>query len=223
MTLSSSDWFGALDATWPAQEMIAQDGWVFRVGAGGGKRVSATTGLGDIALAERVARDHDQTALFMIRDGLDDQALDHALAARGYEIIDPVILMAREVAGGAPLPEFEISDRAREIWAKGGIGPPRLAVMERTKGPKAVLEEDGGVAFFAQSSDVAMIHALEVHPDMRRRGVGRCLVTRAIEIAPQGWLAAAVVDRNHASLKLFESLGFQPVARYHYRIKVENL
>ena len=74
--------------------------------------------------------DEGQEHLFMIRDG--DEILDAALAARGYEIIDPVTLYLCETARLRPasLPRaqsyciWEPLHIMREIWAAGGIHEP---------------------------------------------------------------------------------------------------
>ncbi|WP_108257566.1 hypothetical protein [Mangrovicoccus ximenensis] len=56
-----------------------------------------------------------------------------------------------------------------EIWALGGIGRDRLAVMARAAGPHvSLMARDGdtpaGTAFAAVHGDVAMIHAIEISP-----------------------------------------------------------
>ena len=55
---------------------------------------------------------------------------------------------------------------AAELWAEGGIGPARLAVMERVQGPKTVIlaraqDRAAGVAFVALHDGMAMLHGLE--------------------------------------------------------------
>ena len=47
----------AIDATWPPAVLDRRGGWVLRRGAGGGKRVSAASGSGGVALAEAAMRD----------------------------------------------------------------------------------------------------------------------------------------------------------------------
>ena len=46
-----ADLFAAVDATWPAAEDTQVGGWTIRDGRGGGQRVSAASGIGDIAVA----------------------------------------------------------------------------------------------------------------------------------------------------------------------------
>ncbi len=80
----------------------------------------------------------DQDRLFMLRPG--EEALDHALSARGYDLIDPVVIYVGDpavlVALKAPDGVNWVEARARlalldGIWRAGGVGPGRRAVMAR--------------------------------------------------------------------------------------------
>lgn len=237
--------YTAIDATWPAARMWNADGWVLRDGAGGGKRASAATALQigdcpDIARAERAMRDMDQSPLFMIRVG--DDPLDQQLAARGYRIIDPVNLytISTDALGPTAPPPARCYDIwpplaiTEAIWAEGGIGPGRLALMARAEGPKTSLlgrvgqRKDGaaGAAFLALDEktgdrDIAMIHALEIRATYRRHGLGRLMMHQSARWARrQGatQLALAVTQANGAANQLYTSLGMQLVGQYHYRI-----
>jgi hypothetical protein len=84
--------YDVVDGTWPAAEYMQTGPWLFRRGAGGGQRVSATTARGpftveDIATAEAQMKAMGQPNLFMIREG--DETLDALLAEQGYVIHDP--------------------------------------------------------------------------------------------------------------------------------------
>lgn len=230
------DLFDALDATWPAEAFIEQPPWTLRRGAGGGQRVSAataTTGApddDDITAAEDGMRALAQHPLFMLRP--QDEALDARLEARGYDIVDPVAIFL------VPLPEngdvlscerctpiWPASPEACNIWRTGGIGPARIAVMERVLGPKTALicTDEGealGTVFVAKDGDVAMLHALEVSPDARRQGVGTELMNAASLWGTQNganWLALMVTRANTPANALYRALGMRDVGGYHYR------
>ena len=78
----------------------------------------------------------------------------------------------------------------REIWAAGGVGPRKLAVMARVAEPKTYLlgrigDTPAACAFAACDHRIGMLQALEVAAPFRRRGLGTAL-TRA----GAGWAAA---------------------------------
>ena len=51
--LRNTDLFNAIDETWPAHTLTKLEDWIIREGCGGGQRVSATSGSGDIVAAEK--------------------------------------------------------------------------------------------------------------------------------------------------------------------------
>jgi ribosomal protein S18 acetylase RimI-like enzyme len=232
------DLSAALEATWPPAEVLRLGPWRLRLGEGGGSRVSSATlegPMGEVAAAEAAMRGFGQRPLFMVREG--EQDLDRALAARGYAVLSPSLLMAAPIAEvahsvadvttidcTAPLVAME------ELWREGGIGPARLAVMARAPQPKAYFlgrldERPAGVAFVACAGQVAMVHALHVSPRFRRRRLGARLSRAAAAWgAAQGaeTFALAVEESNAAARTLYEALGLQVAARYHYRIAPEE-
>ena len=215
-----------LDATWPAAAYQRLGPWLMREGRGGGKRVSAISALGDwrdadIDLAESAAPE----PLFMVND----PALDHALAARGYQIIDPVIAYAAPVSAFPPhdphscfahWPPLAI---ATQIWDQAGIGPARLQVMDRAADKTALLlrqDRAAGVCFVARAGDTAMVHAVEVAPPFRRRGSAQNLLAAAAHwAAARGadTLSLVVTESNIPARALYRKLGMAEVGRYHYR------
>ena len=226
------------EATWPPAETTVQDGWTIRNGAGGGKRVSAATAevtgqLPDIAKAEAAMIALGETPLFMLREG--EAALDAALAERGYDLIDPVTLYicptktltqneAPRLTAFTLFPPLQIME---ELWAEGGIGPTRLAVMDRAKGPKTAIlgrqnDRAAGVAYVAIHENTAILHALEVTKNQRRQGVAVNIMRAAARWADDNgaeWFSVIVTDANTAANALYSSLQMQRVGRYHYRIR----
>lgn len=232
-----ADLLRAVDATWPAAAWHRVGPWLLREGRGGGKRVSAATAVdpvtpADIALAEAAQRDLGQPPLFMIRPG--DQALDADLAARGYRLVDPVLLRVAPVASFAPpdpmrsFPHWPPLAMTRDIWAETGVGPARQAVMQRVTGPATALlarspdpgNRAAGAAFVAVADSIAMIHALEVLPALRRQGSANQMLRSAACWAQQNgasWLALAVTRDNAGANQLYASLNMPVVGHYHYR------
>ena len=236
----------AFESTWPPAATRRLGRWTLRDGQGGGKRVSAATAgpepegaltpadwVGALPAAETAMRALCQPPLFRLDP--EQTALDAALAARGYRVADPTVIYAAPTARIAterppPVTTFEVWEPLaimREIWADGGIGPARLAVMDRATAPKTALlgrraDQPAAAAFAAAHRGVAMVHALEVRPDHRGHGLGRWMMRAAAFWAlaqGAGQLAVAVTRQNTAGNALYASLGMAVVGSYHYRIK----
>ncbi len=226
----------AMEATWPAASVRRVGPWAVREGRGGGHRVSAATVEGawtaaDIPAAEAAMATLGQAPLFMVRGGED--ALDAALVARGHGLIAPVVLYAAPVAAlvDADLPplsgfaHWPPLAAARDIWAAGGIGPARQAVMDRAPDPRAAIlartgDRPAGVAFAAMAGGIAMVHAIHVELRLRRQGTGLALMRVAAAWAHQlgaETLALAVERGNVAARALYERLGMAEAGQYHYR------
>lgn len=237
MTPTVQTLYAVTEATWPPADRTPAGPWLLRFGAGGGKRVSAATAEGDwtdddLAAAETAMRMLGQDALFMIREG--DEALDAALAARGYEIIDPVNLWVCPVERlmDVPIPRvtaFTIWEPLAimcDIWAAGGIGPDRIAVMDRAEVPKTALlgrisDKPAGSAYCAISEGIAMVHALEIAAPHRRKGLGLWLMRQAAHWAKANgadWMSVLCTQANVGANGLYASLGMQVVGQYHYRL-----
>jgi GNAT superfamily N-acetyltransferase len=226
----------AMEATWPAAATTRLGPWLLRDGQGGGKRVSATSLLGDfdkaaLTMVEVVMRDRSGSALFTL--GPADAVLDAALAELGYKTVDPVVIYAARLTDlpqePAPhmttFPHWPPLGIAVDLWAEGGIDAARLAVMHRVAGPKCAIlgrqnDRAAGVAFVAAHGPFAFVHALEISPLLRRKGVARHILQAAVSWAnEQGAteLALAVTSANDGARALYASFGMQVVGQYHYR------
>lgn len=226
-------------ATWPPASAHTIGPFTVPDGQGGGQRVSAArltsptdTDATDTQIEAALAglASTGQPPLFMV---LGHQAgLDAKLTARGFQprdathaMIIPCATLAQApppVTCFAVWPPLAIQT---EIWTAGGIGPARLAVMHRAQGPKMSLfgrmnDKPAGTAFVAIHDGVAMLHALEVMPQHRRKGLGKIMMSAAAAWAESGGattLAILVTGENKPAQGLYASLGFQAVGRYHYR------
>ena len=175
--------YDVLDRTWPPAHFLQIGLFKVRRGDGGGQRVSAASlrgdgfELGDIHAVVKAMDALGQPNLFMIRDG--DDKLDAALADQGYRIKDPVTLFAGSAVmlanydqkGLAVIDASEPIAIMSEIWEERGIGKGRRDVMRRAPSPKASFlgrKEDrpAGVAYVGCDDNIAMLHALEVLPEM---------------------------------------------------------
>lgn len=227
--------FAALAATWPAAEEVHEGPLTLRRGDGG-SRVSAATFDGELDMlhldtAARTMRGWGQTPLFMVRAGQD--ALDARLAQAGYSVKDPTVFYSAPIAKQTqqrppPVTTFTAWPPLtvqHEIWQSGGVGPNRRAVMDRAVGPKVTHlgrldDRPAGTCFTAISGEIAMLHALEILPAFRRRGLARYLLTAAaFWAASKGarWFALAVTEGNAGANALYQGLGMTRAGGYHYR------
>jgi len=230
-----SDLFAVIDGTWPAASVQHAGGFAVREGLGAGSRVGSASlevpfGACDIDAAIAAHRALNQPVKFMIRPG--EEALDAALAERGFEIFDPVIIYGAPVAsllGTVPpvtafahWPPLQI---ARELWTELGIGAARQAVMERAPQPKACVlgrKEDraAGAMFVGIHDGVAMAHALAIAPSMRRKGLARAMMFEAArwaETEGATQMTLVVTRANEGANALYQGLGMTEVGSYHYR------
>lgn len=230
-----------IDGTWPAEKYETLGPWLLRLTTGAGSRVSAASALRPSPEETRFKEAEDamwsrgQTPLFMVRSG--EESLDDALEAEGYRIKDPVSFYIASVAAMTaqrppPVTCFEVwppLEAEREIWAEGGIGPARLAVMDRVTGPKTTIfgrleDTPAGVLFVACHGEIAMVHAVETAHRFRRKGLGRHMMTAAAFWARDNGastLSLLVTNANEGANALYASLGMTPAAGYHYRIHPE--
>ena len=173
--------------------------------------------------------------LLMIRG--EDSVLDLDFAYRGFWIFDTVQVLAEEVVKltDVPIPPvttfsvWEPLAFMREFWAQGGVGPARLDVMARADTKTAVLaranDRPSGVGFVAVNEDIAMVHAVEVLPQQRRRGVAQWIMRQsAFWAQEQGARTMAVLctEANKPALSLYSALGFASVGKYHYRMSAKD-
>jgi GNAT superfamily N-acetyltransferase len=214
--------------------------FTLRRGEGGGQRVSAATvegpwTAGELLGAEAAMRAMGQAPLFMLTP--QDAALDLALAARGFQIKDQVVVFAGSCAmlaadGPAHMttfPHWPPLEIAKSLWLDGHVGPARLAIMARAAGPRAVLlgranDRAAGVAFVALSGGTAFVHALHVVPGLRRQGLARNLMRAAAawgKGAGADQLALAVTAANAPAVALYASMEMAAMGQYHYRVLAE--
>ncbi|MCY1126703.1 GNAT family N-acetyltransferase [Frigidibacter sp. RF13] len=231
-----TDLLAALDSTWPAASMHRAGGWLVREGRGGGKRVSAATVAGedasatiDMAIEAQAAL--GQPPLFSLRDG--DVAEDEELARRGFRIVDPTVLYEAPLDALTAEPPRHMTSFPiwpplaimADLWAESGIGAARQAVMARCTLPKTAIlgrveDRAAGVLYIAIDGDLAMLHALHVAPDFRRKALARNQMRAAAAWARDAGalrLGLAVTEANVPARALYERLGMGPVGRYHYR------
>lgn len=228
--------YNVIGATWPAAQILDVAGVKLRKGLGGGNRVSAATAdqtLSNATLqrAEDMMRVWQQKPTFMIRDA--DDELDAQLDLAGYSardwtriyLCDIEKLTTTRPKQGTTFAVWPPLAVQQEIWLTGGIGPDRIAVMERAHMPKTTIlgrldEQPASTLFVGVHDSIAMIHAVEVLPQFRRKGLAKELMAAAAFWAKSKGatqMALLTTTANGAANPLYASLGMDVVGSYHYR------
>ncbi|MDO5529776.1 MAG: GNAT family N-acetyltransferase [Paracoccus sp. (in: a-proteobacteria)] len=229
----------AFDATWPAETRDQIGGLMFCANGGvGGDRVNASHAIArwneadiDKAIAQYDALGQPPMFRAMERD----VTLIAALEARGFQSKPGAALMTIDVEllSDVPVPDMTVLAHwpplsiQRELWRAGGYDDARMAVMERADGPKISLlaridDRAAGSAFVAIEGETAMIHAIEVAPAYRRRGLAGFMLRRAAiwaDDAGAATLALAVGTENSAAIATYNRLGFAPAGHYDYYVR----
>ena len=229
-----------IEHTWPAYDTRTHGQWTIREGRGGGKRVSATTlnrfrELPNLKDAEEGMQALNQRPIFMIREGEGD--LDYLLAKEGYEFTDYSNIYIAPIEGFAKtkpprLSVFDIWEPLQiqnDIWSNAGVGSSRTAVMHRVKGPKTSFflrweNHPAGTAFIGIHNNIAMVHAMEILPQQRRKSVATLAMYQAAIWAKSfgaHTLSVICTKENLGANALYASLHMQLVGGYHYRTKKE--
>ncbi len=142
---------------WPAYEQRTYDGWILRYAGGVTKRANSVLALGrpaDLAgaieAAEAFYAEKGQRSVFSVGVGA-MPGLDDELAARGYGVVDPTVIM---VGDGVPEPVRQVRVEERPWpgwletwWAVDGRYAEGVEAAERIcRGVPALyaaVEEDG--------------------------------------------------------------------------------
>ncbi|QXT41320.1 GNAT family N-acetyltransferase [Gymnodinialimonas ceratoperidinii] len=236
-----TDIFPVLEATWPAAKTRQVGPFIVPEADRGGNRVSAAR-LADPKASEASAEEVEAAAAHMQSQGraplfqvLGTQpALDEILDAQGYTARDHTVAMVIRAADLAatppPVTAFDIWPPLAiqtELWEAGGIDAARRAIMDRARCRKTalfgrIIDKPAGAAFIGIHKDIAMLHALEVAPVARRKGLAAHMMRLAAKWSADNgaeWLSILVTQQNTAALGLYASLGMEPVGTYAYRVK----
>jgi GNAT superfamily N-acetyltransferase len=174
-------------------------------------------------------------------DGIDTD-LDRELAARGYRLDTPTLVLtaaAREVAvattpvGGARSGLVRLDDQPDDEWLATyhyrGQRLPAVARALLLSAPRQVfasVRDDRGralaVARGASSRGWTGVTAMEVDPAHRRQGLARALLGRlsswAVELGDES-MYLQVAEANAGARALYAPVGFAAHHGYHYRVR----
>lgn len=224
-------------AAWPAYEQRTHDGWVLRHAGGVTKRANSVLPLGSpadlagaIAAAETFYAERGLPCVFSVGPRA-TPGLDGELAARGYQVVDPTVIMAGPVAREPVVHEVRVEERPwqgwlKTWWAVDGRYGTGLAEAERictgASAWYAAVEEDGvpvAVGRGVPQGDTLGVYCMATLPRARRRGLARS-VLRALVRQGGGTSAYLVVTaQNQGARALYGSEGLAEKGEYHYRVR----
>jgi N-acetylglutamate synthase len=233
----------ALNA-WPAPQQLLIDGWVARFGGGYTKRANSTTPLypaqrppdETLATCEQLYRARGLPPIVRLVSFGGHAPLDALLAARGYTLLDPSLVLRRDLAPepagedeSAALEQLDLDPWLALYAALSGVAPETLPAHRAILA--GITAERGMFGLRAGGELVACGMAVREVPFVglfdivvgrghRRRGYGQALVRGML-----GWGAGRgarhaylqVVEANAPARRLYEGLGFREAYRYWYR------
>ncbi|MFI7130531.1 GNAT family N-acetyltransferase [Nonomuraea sp. NPDC050153] len=231
---------------WPAYEQRIHDGWVLRYAGGVTKRANSVLPLnapadlnGAIEAAEAFYGERGQRCVFSLGPG-STPGLDEELERRGYELVDPTVIMAGSPAAPPPAHKVRIEDRPWQgwletWWAVDGRYGTGFEDAERicTGVPAwyAALEEDGVALAVGRAvpqadtsggssqSDTLGIYCMATLPEARRRGLARAVIRALVRHAGAKSAYLVTTAPNLAAQALYRGEGFEIAGRYHYRVR----
>ena len=231
---------------WPAPHTRWLGRWLLRAGEGWTGRANSVLPLGgpglplDAALAE-VSGWYAGWRLpprFAVPTP-GREALDAALAARGWTAANPTRVLTADVGvalRAAPerpdLPPVVVEPEPADDWAaayhyRGDAGLPPIGRSILTASPRpgfAVVRDAGRVLAIGRASldqGWVGVTAVEVDPAHRRRGLAVHVMRGLLGWAAEAGVADAylqVADENAPALALYGRIGFGLHHRYHYRL-----
>lgn len=228
-------------AAWPALSEQAHAGWRLRTARGYTKRAnSANAGPSaqplDAQDLERIEAHYARHALptiFRLTAPGPQPDLDAVLDRRGYERVDPSLVLWRPLqarAGASAASTLAWPDWLEAFQSiSGKLGPGQathLAMLQAIDGPcapavwPAQAPRCAGLAVLHQGW--AGLFDVATAPDARRQGLARALCQQLLDwAAAQGAHHAylQVVEANAAARALYAQLGFVTAYRYWYRVK----
>lgn len=226
---------------WPAGETRRVDGWLWRYSGGGSQRANSVSALsyegadveGTIDAIEALYREHGAPVRFQVGFPLSQpDDLDQRLAARGYEVHDPVTTLLKSVEPVTAPTDVVLREAPSEGWLSvylANVTPDRrpfaTAILARVPEPCVFAEaiRDGAVVATALGvfhENTVIAECVGTASTARRQGAAAA-VMRALE----GWgaglgahtIGLQAVTTNMPAQGLYAALGYAPAGTYHYR------
>lgn len=223
---------------WPAAECHAIGGWRLHAASGFSGRINACWPLDDPGppldeAVQRTERWYSARGLpprFKIVEGT-ALVLVSRLTARGYRSGAPTLVMVGDISGtvdpgvriGVSLDADFLKVFAASQEAAAGDARERLEALERVTPPRffAVAGEGAPAAVGACAVEKPWvgIFAMRTHPDHRRRGLARGVLSTLLAHANHSGARRAYLQveaANLGAIELYRRAGFSEAYRYGY-------
>ena len=228
---------------WPALRQVLLGGWVLRFSEGLTRRANSANPLAAqrrdadamIADCEVLYSHHRQSTIFRL-PSLIESVLDERLAARGYSVEGPSLVLYGEIGALVARrdPAISLLPRPSAQWLDAMARLQRHTaneadlyrqIVDRLAVPAAfaALCEDGGVAalgYAANHNGLVCYQSLATDPARQRRGHARRIIASLAGWAADRGATGACLEveaGNTPARALYAALGFEELYRYHYR------
>lgn len=235
-----------LNATAPLSQLMF-DGWLLRTARDDVKRASSVVAAAgsSLPLAEKIAyceRFYDKRGLpviFRMTSFSAPQALDSALADRGYKRIEPTVVQIAELSGAlasTPPSDLVFVPVTLGQWAERSAAlrgrDPADAMAEQLRLDHTPLTGGGVIAYRGGEAiacglwlvERGWVGLFDIHTVAARRGTGAgsAITARLLDEgraagATRAWLS--VVADNAPARRVYEKLGFHTLYEYWYRVR----
>ncbi|WP_017589083.1 GNAT family N-acetyltransferase [Nocardiopsis ganjiahuensis] len=224
-------WAARVSGDWPAFHTEIRNGWRFGLAGGFTKRANCALveDLGaDVAEVTRFYREHGLRPCVQVWPG--EEAVDARLAEHGYAVVEPTLVLARELSERPRGPErTRISStpagRWTELFAETGVSAEWAEGVVRILGQVSAaygVHEDGdGRGCAVLDGESVAVCAMVTARAARGRGVAGAILADLLAWAHDKGARRAylcVVADNEPALRLYRGAGFEEVSRYHNRV-----
>jgi len=234
----------ALNA-WPALQQILYDGWVLRFSQGYTKRANSINPVYpakiDIGAKVKVCEDHYQRRnlppIFRLTSFLDHKTLDAHLVARGYQRIDPTLVIGMDLSNlnfetptSIEIGEFGFEDWFDHFSVWSETDSTRKEIHQRllktipSKTIFASVRKNGktvACGLGVVEDQYVGIFDLITSPEMRCQGYGTHLMNWILSEAKSNGVTYSylqVMETNKIARKLYQKIGYEPLYHYWYRV-----
>ena len=228
---------------WPAFETINHRGWLMRFADGYTKRANSVTVLDEIGLdiEEKITycdlqyRERKQKPIFRLLSFTKPEVLDERLATRGYQLIEPSLVMGLRLSERSLNNTSVINQETLNDWLLAYHNLKALKEQQLSTHRMILAGIQSEILFvsFKQDEEIVAcgigvlesgylgIFDLVTSPMQRRRGYAIAIIQGLLQwgIDKGAYFSyIQVVKANIPACNLYEKLGYEPMYEYWYRV-----